>query len=97
MTKAKSPPEPWLPVYFTARDAYAIQALARGEADADQQQRAFAWIANKASAVDDLSFRPGPSGDRETAFAEGRRFVGLQIYKLKGLKSEVLEKLDVPN
>lgn len=56
-----------------------MQALERGEADKDQQQRALQWIL-RASCIGDLSYRPG--SERDTAFAEGKRFVGLQIHKL---------------
>jgi hypothetical protein len=96
MSQKPQPPAPWEPAAFTARDGYAIQALARGEADAEQQLRAFRWITEQASNWDELSFRPGPDGPYSTAFAEGRRFVGLQIFKLKNLKAEILEKIDGP-
>ena len=64
-------------------DAAAIQALYRGDATEDQQRRAFEWIVEKAAMAGDMSYRPGGlEGDRDTAFAEGRRFVGNQIRKL---------------
>lgn len=56
----------------------AIQALDRGEATPDQQKRALNWIIMEVSGRNDQSYRPDPY---ETAFAEGRRFVGNQIYK----------------
>lgn len=86
------PKEPWLPPSYDKADAYAIKALAAGTANEAQQQRAFKWITNIAAGIDDLSFRPGPDGSYLTAFAEGRRFVGLQIYKLKEISSELLEQ-----
>lgn len=58
-------------------DAGAIQALARGSATAEQQKRALTWIIEKGAATYATSYRKGgPEGDRETVFAEGRRFVG---------------------
>lgn len=87
------PPEPWLPVPFAKADAYAIKALARGEATEEQQKRALEWFVYTASVADDLSYRPGVDGDRATAFAEGRRFVGLQTLKLVNIRSDVLEKM----
>jgi len=72
--------EPWVPPAWTNEDAGAIQALIRGEAQPHQQQRAIKYIVEALCGAYDLSFRP--SGDRDTTFAEGRRFVGLQIVKL---------------
>lgn len=73
---------PWLPVEWADADVAAIQALGRGEANPDQQKRALDWIIQKAAGTYDISFRPGGAdGERETCFAEGRRFVGNQIVK----------------
>jgi hypothetical protein len=68
---------PWMPTAWETADAAAIQALARGDATSDQQQRALDYIINNIAGTYDLSYRP--SSDRDTAFAEGKRFVGLQI------------------
>lgn len=68
----------------------AIQALQKGEATAAQQQQALHWIINEASATYGVSFQL--EGDRETAFAEGRRFVGLQLVKLLHLSTNALLK-----
>lgn len=83
--------EPWLPVTYEKADAAAIQALRRGDATADQQLRAIEFIVSTVCARHDMSFRPGPGGDRETAFAEGRRYVGNQIVKLATMP---LSKID---
>ena len=72
---------PWRPAPWELADASAIQALARGDANKDQQTRALRWLIEAACATYDLSFRPGDTS-RETDFAEGRRFVGLQVVKL---------------
>ena len=77
--------EPWKPSAWNLPDAAAIQALQRGDATADQQQRALKFIVNTLAGTYDGSFRPGPDGERVTAFAEGRRHVGLQIVKLANL------------
>ena len=77
---------PWLPCSWDIADVAAIQALQRGDASADQQRRALAWIINSACATYDLSYRPGgQDGDRDTAFALGRAFVGQQIVKVMKL------------
>jgi hypothetical protein len=72
------------PAFFSApwepADASAVQALARGEANPEQQKRALDWVIKTGAATYNTSFTPG-SPDA-TAFAEGRRFVGTQIVKL---------------
>ena len=74
---------PWLPAEWDIADAAAIQALQRGDASAEQQRRALAWIINIAAGTYDLSYRPGgPDGERDTTFALGRAFVGQQIVKV---------------
>jgi len=61
----------------------AIKALARGEATPDQQRIAVEYLLHGLSVVDGLSFRPDAlGGQRETDFAEGRRFVGLQLRRI---------------
>lgn len=78
---------PWLPPSYEEADVYAIQALAKGTANPDQQKRALQWIIEKGCAVYDMSFRPGgEEGARETDFAEGRRFAGNQVVKMTKLK-----------
>lgn len=73
--------EPWKPAPYIDADTYAIKALAAGVANEGQQKRALEWIINTLCGTYDLSYRPGPEGDRDTAFAEGRRSVGLQLVK----------------
>lgn len=75
---------PWMPVPYDLADAAAWQAISLGTADKDQQIRALRWLIG-ACGTYDLSYRPGPNGDRETAMAEGRRFIGLQVVKLVNL------------
>jgi len=61
----------------------AIKALAEGKARPDQQINALNFILDDLARTYDLSFRPDEAGgDRDTAFAEGRRFVGLQIRRI---------------
>lgn len=63
----------------------AIKALASGNANESQQKNALAWIINEAAKTYDQPFRPGADGDRDTAFACGRMFVGQQIVKVMKL------------
>lgn len=76
------------PNNYEPADAYAMAALARGEANVDQQRRALDWIINNAAATYDMSF--SPDNPSLTAFAEGRRFVGNQIVKLMKLDTRKL-------
>jgi hypothetical protein len=75
--------QPWMPAPYDpdGADTMAIKALATGTANEGQQRRALKWIIEAACGTYDLSFRPGPDGERETAFAEGKRHIGLQLVK----------------
>ncbi len=72
-----------LPASYDETDVAAIQALLRGDASAYQQKRGLDWIINHASNYYDLSYRGDKTHD--SAFLEGRRFVGAQIIKLTKL------------
>lgn len=78
---------PWIPPHYEPEDVIAIQALAKGMANLEQQRRALAWIIEQAAGTYEMSFRPGgEEGARDTIFAEGRRFVGNQVVKMTKLK-----------
>jgi hypothetical protein len=70
--------DPWKPVDWRIEDAYAIQAVAHGRASEDQQRRAMKFLVEALCGTYDLSYR---ASDRDTVFAEGKRFVGLQLVK----------------
>lgn len=77
--------EPWLPPDHDESSIYAIRALATGTANDGQQKLAWNYLMYVTGASEeyaDLSFRPGPTGERDTVFAEGKRFVGLMLRKL---------------
>lgn len=85
MTRPKAIPgapkvHPWQPPDWEKADAYAFQALARGDCPPHLQQRALKFVIEQLAGTYDQSFRP--ESERATAFAEGRRFVGLQLVKL---------------
>lgn len=90
--QAPKPRNAWDPAPWENHEAAAIQALFDGRATKEQQQTALKWILDGACVLTDLSYRPGPGGDRDTAFAEGRRFVGSQIVKLGRLNLELFRK-----
>jgi|GEM_PF-5117775 len=86
---------PWEPPNWDPADAYAIQACIEGKADPHQQTRAMQFIVDDLCATYDLSFRPDTKdapGDRATDFAEGKRWVGLQLVKLCKLNLAELGK-----
>ncbi|MBO9380032.1 hypothetical protein GG804_25010 [Sphingomonas histidinilytica] len=70
---------PHVPTKWEPAHASAFQALARGEAEPHQQQMALDWLL-EVTGLRDLSYRPGDA--TATAFAEGKRFVGLQVGKM---------------
>lgn len=74
---------PLTPPKYEATHIRALQAIACGEATPEQQKLGIAWIINDAASTYEPSYRPGgEEGGRDTDFAEGRRFVGLNIVKL---------------
>lgn len=93
---------PWRPVsvvaapssepgVLTKAEALAIKRLNEGDATPEQQKAALYAILYKIAQVDDQSFRSDDHGGvRDTAFAEGKRFVGLQVKKLLAVPLDIL-------
>lgn len=54
----------------------SLKAMAEGIATEHQQKVAMAFIVKEICGVDEVTFVPGPDGDRLSAFAEGKRRVG---------------------
>lgn len=81
---------PYLPARYELADISAVKAVAAGTASDEQQRRAIKWIIEGVCCTYDLSYRP--TSDRDTSFAEGRRFAGLQIVKALHLDLNVLKK-----
>ena len=79
----------WEPASLDPGVAAALQALEKGSANLHQQKLALNWLIHKCCRTYDLSYRPGRDG--ETAFAEGRRFVGLQLVRVLALKLGTLK------
>ena len=77
--------EPWAPPDAGEQVTYAIRAFAEGKANDGQQKLVWDWlnyITGAGERWQDLSFRPGgDDGRRLTDFAEGKRFVGIQMRK----------------
>lgn len=85
----------WLPFDdYTKADVLAIRALQSGTANEVQQQRALDLIIRGLAGTYELSFRSdADGGDRDTAFAEGRRHVGLALVKMLHMPSTAVEAL----
>ena len=78
--------EPWRPPDWEIADAAALQAIAHGRATDVQQRRGYEFLVKTLCGTYDLAYRPGGlEGERDTTFAEGRRFVGLQLVKFANL------------
>ena len=88
--------DPWMPASYDEDVVYAVSAFAKGKANEVQQRLVWEWVMY-VSGVDDISYRPGVSGERDTSFAEGKKFVGTQIRKmLHPAVQPKSEKKDVP-
>ena len=83
-------PQAWTPAPYELADLTSVQAVANGTADEQQQKRALDWIIKQVCGTYEMTYRP--ESDRDTAFAEGRRFAGLQIVKALHINSGLLRK-----
>lgn len=82
--------QPWMPSEWDVADAAALQALQRGEATPEQQQRALGFLINTVCGTYDMAYRP--ASERDTAFALGKAFVGQQITKLLHINTYAFRK-----
>ena len=73
---------PWLPATYERADVVAWQAIQAGTADAVQQKRVLKWLIENLTGTYEMTFYPGGEGPRNSDFAQGKRFVGLQVVKL---------------
>ena len=71
---------------------YAVKALAKGIANEGQQKTALDWIVKDLCKTYDLSYRP--DSDRDTCFAEGKRFIGLMIIHEININPELVRRKD---
>ncbi len=88
--------EPWKPVrvadeetryrvpgVVSQRDIAALKAVWRGEATEHQQRRALEAIVWSVTRAGDVTYYPDAlGGERDSSFAQGMRFAGLQLLKL---------------
>lgn len=92
MTKENNPSLPWVPAEYDVVIVTSMQAVARGDADVEQQKRALNWIIEVLCDRDGMSFRPEELGGHDgTTFAEAKRFVGNQIVKMLKMNPRMLK------
>jgi hypothetical protein len=88
-TRSKSQPDrPWQVPRIADADIFALQAVARGEAGAAQQQHAWDCLVRTLCETDRMTFWPGEDGRRATDFAEGKRWVGLQLRRIEKMRPD---------
>ena len=81
----------WMPIPYEAKEVRLIQALHRGDATEHQQREALKFIIEVVAGTYDMSFRP--ESERDTCFAEGRRFVGATLVKFLSLLPDKIKPL----
>lgn len=80
---------PWQLPAVESADVFALQAIEKGLANSGQQQRALAFIVRALTEERRMSFFPGgEDGRRASDFAEGKRWVGLQIARILKLRPQ---------
>lgn len=84
------PLSPWQPAPWENADVAALQALARGVANEGQQKRALNYIIHVLGMTYEHTYVPG--SERDSNFAQGRRYVGLQIVKLVNMPAHLMKK-----
>ena len=85
--------DPWMPPDYDDDVIWAVRAFAKGHALEHQQRLVWDWLSYVAGVGEewqDLVYRPGANGERDTTFASGRQFPMLQMKKL--LRAELTPK-----
>ncbi len=81
------PDRPWQLPRVEDADIFAVQALAKGIANDTQQKRALDYIVRALCETDRMTFwSGGEDGRRATDFAEGKRWVGLQLRRIEKMR-----------
>src|SRR5947209_19533702 len=84
------PDHPWQLPQTDNADIFALQAVAKGIANEGQQQRAWSYIVRTLCEIDRMTFWPGgEDGKRATDFAEGKRWVGIQMRRIERLRPDM--------
>lgn len=84
------PSTPWQLPPIDNKTIFAIQAVAKGIANEGQQRHAFDYILRALCETDRMTFWPGgEDGRRATDFAEGKRWVGVQLRRIEKLRPDM--------
>lgn len=87
---ALKPQKPDVPAPFAAHVAWAIKALAAGNANEGQQKAALDWIITTCAATYEL---PYFESSRDTDFALGKMHVGRQIVGIINMRPDLLTEM----
>src|SRR5258707_10189522 len=72
---------------------FAIQAVANGTASDAQQRRVYEYVVRILCETDRMTFWPGgEDGKRATDFAEGKRWVGVQLRRIEKMRPDHREQ-----
>lgn len=78
-----------VPGVVSRRDVAALKAVWNGVADEGQQRRAMEAIIWNIARTGDVTYYPDSlGGERDSSFAQGMRFAGLQLLKLIEINPE---------
>ena len=89
-SRPKSQPDrPWQMPQIEDADIFALQAVAKGIANNAQQQRVYEYVVRTLCETDRMTFWPGgEDGKRATDFAEGKRWVGVQLRRIEKMRPD---------
>jgi len=89
-SRPKSQPDrPWQMPQIEDADIFALQAVANGIANNAQQLRAYEYVVRTLCETDRMTFWPGgEDGKRATDFAEGKRWVGVQLRRIEKMRPD---------
>jgi hypothetical protein len=83
------PYRPWQIPRIDDAGIFALQAVASGTANSAQQQQAYEYVVRTLCETDRMTFWPGgEDGKRATDFAEGKRWVGLQLRRIEKMRPD---------
>jgi hypothetical protein len=87
--RKSQPDRPWQMPHIEDADIFALQAVAKGIANDAQQQRAYDYVVRALCEPDRMTFWPGgEDGKRATDFAEGKRWVGVQLRRIEKMRPD---------
>lgn len=92
-TVVEQPPPLWTPGIISHRDIRALSNCWNGEASPDEQRRALEATIYVLARTEDLGYFPDNlGGERDSAFLQGMRHVGMQLRKFASLGPTYLAK-----